>query len=139
MRAARRLQSQPPSKLKQATLFIDKVTEEACKKFMFRSHDVENCLYRQILDPSEIRLQISQVMRDIRKSIIKGKNQAKITSAKKKQEKLKPEAGQSATMERNRYTEYSNEDLANLVGLDPRRLKRFKTDDNGSNGFGGFC
>ena len=106
---------------------------------MFRIHDAENCLYKQIRDPSELRLQISQVMRDIRKSINKEKSQANAATAKKNQETPQPEEARSSAIEYNDFNDYSNQDLAFMTGLDPRRLKRVKTDDNNNNNFGGFC
>ena len=97
-------------------LFIDKVTEETSKEFIFRVYDRKHCWYKQIIDRVEIRYQISQAIRYAKKHLAKTQNQA-----------------QKAKLGDN------NHDAIRTMGVDPRRLKRFKTDHDSSNDCGGNC
>ena len=110
----------------QAALLIDRVIEEASKKFVFRVYDPKKCWYRQIIDHAELRPQISQVIRDRRKQMSKEQKQAE--AASKKSNRKRQQGQQTGS----RTAEYPSL----VMGLDPRRLKRFKTDDTRNTCFG---
>jgi hypothetical protein len=126
--------------MKQATLLIDKVIEETSKKFIFRIYDAKHCWYKRIIDPVEMRPQISLAIRQARKRIAKEQNQspAPAPTVKANKKEKRPQRICSGTMDiDNNGNGNHNQDDALMMGFDPRRLKRFKANDNNCNCFGG--
>ena len=119
-------------------LFIDKVIEETSGKFVFRTYDAKNCWYKQIVDRGELRSQISQVIRDIRKRIVKDRKQEeKAAKAKANNKEKQPQQQQQQQQSiGNTRKECSNDDndenANNRDAISKTRVlpvkKRFKLD-----------
>jgi len=106
----------------QNLIFTNKVIEEASKKFTFRIYNMNNCLYEQIVDPTILRSKISKAIRDARKRI-------------EKQERQQAAASAANNTKKQRTNSIGlNDDFSNM-GIDPRRMKRFKLDDASYNCF----
>lgn len=126
------------STLKQAALLIDKVIDVASKEFIFRIYDAKYCWYKKIIDPVELRPQISLAIRHTRKLIAKEQNQTPAPAVKSNSKEKRQQQIYSGTLgSDNNETGNCSQDDALMMGFDPRRLKRFKTNDDNCNCFGG--
>ena len=126
--------SKPTSKFRQATLLIDKIMQETLKVFLFRIYDTQYCWYRKIIDPTELRHQISLSIRHTRTQMMKERKEQPQAAATKANSIIIPLLDDS----RGKYKD-NNQSSSPMMGLDPRRFKRFKMDDNTNNLFGGNC
>merc|ERR1712113_669215 len=106
----------------QNLIFIDKVIKETKKKFIFRTYDASNCWYKRIVDNSELRPQISNAIRDTRKRITQEKARQTGNNAEEKRRRISSKAMS------NDYnlSDFNHQDASSRMGLDPRRLKRYK-------------
>jgi len=127
-------------RIKQSSLLIDKVIEEASKEYVFRIYDTKNCWYKKVTDPVELRSQISLAIRYTRKHIEKEQKQQAAAKNRKQQRQQDQRIGASGTTGDGDYNGANDDkDAASIMGLDPRSVKRFKKDDNHRNGLiGGF-
>lgn len=68
-------QLQPKEARKQTTQFVDNFIQETSWRFTFCICDAKTCWYKQVSDPIELRSQISQIIRDLKKGINKAEKQ----------------------------------------------------------------
>lgn len=128
------------NKQQQVTSLIDEVIEEISKEFVFRTYDTKNCWYRQITDPIELRSHVANAIRYVRKRIVKQKNQEQAEKVNKKEQQHQ-RVGANKTKLENAicHSDDDNQDSVLKIGLDPRRLKRFKKDHSKNNNFVRNC
>merc|ERR1711862_534340 len=94
--------------------------------------------YKQIIDPAGLRPQISLAIRQARKRITKEQKRkaaAPLAANNKKGKQRQQQQVLGTRTDRN----YDNDNCngSSTMGLDPRKLKRFKKEDDICSGFGG--
>ena len=93
--------------------------------FIFRIYDASNCWYKQIVNPAELRSQISQALRNTKDRITREQKQAQAQAAAAVMKVNNKERQRLHT-----GNDDGNQAPASVMGLDLRRVKRFKKDDD---------
>lgn len=134
-----------PSKMHRSIQFIDKVVLQASDKFSFRVYDTKNCWYKLIVDCFELRSYISQSIRETRKEIAKlnkqttkaaAATQTNTIESQQHQQRRRRLSNRSIDDDDNDNSNVAtandgrNNNQASVMGVDPRKYKRFKKDEN---------
>merc|ERR1719333_563316 len=97
---------------------------------------------KKIIDPAELRPQISLAIRQTRKRITKEQKRKAAASLatntnRGKQQQQQQQQQVLGTKTADNYDGNNDQDGPSAMGLDPRKLKRYKKEDDICSGFGG--